>query len=98
MTPPDAWRRLKDMQHVLTEQPLIAHAVRCLPCVTSWSSSSNSCASRTGRSSTIPNRCRPTSSGSVHAVADSVPRVIHQARCIEAQNFPVGNWQSRGVG
>jgi hypothetical protein len=31
MTPPDAWRRLKDMQHVLTEQPLIAHAVRCLP-------------------------------------------------------------------
>jgi hypothetical protein len=31
MTPPDAWRRLRDMQHVLTEQPLIAHAVRCLP-------------------------------------------------------------------
>ena len=31
MTPPDAWRRLKDMQHVLAEQPLIAHAVHCLP-------------------------------------------------------------------
>jgi hypothetical protein len=31
MTPPDAWRRLRDLQHVLTEQPLIAHAVRCLP-------------------------------------------------------------------
>jgi hypothetical protein len=31
MTAPDAWRRLRDMQHVLTEQPLIAHAVRCLP-------------------------------------------------------------------
>ena len=32
MTPPDGWRRLKrDMQHVLTGQPLIAHAVLCLP-------------------------------------------------------------------
>ena len=30
MTPPDAWRRLRDMQSVLADQPLIAHAVRCL--------------------------------------------------------------------
>jgi hypothetical protein len=27
---PDAWRRLRDMQFVLAEQPAIAHAVRCL--------------------------------------------------------------------
>ena len=27
---PDAWRRLKDMQLVLAEQPAIAHAVRSL--------------------------------------------------------------------
>jgi hypothetical protein len=26
----DAWRRLRDMQFVLAEQPAIAHAVRCL--------------------------------------------------------------------
>jgi hypothetical protein len=31
VTPPDAWRRLRDMQDVLADQPLIAHAVRCLP-------------------------------------------------------------------
>jgi hypothetical protein len=31
VTPPDAWRRLRDMRHVLADQPLIAHAVRCLP-------------------------------------------------------------------
>jgi hypothetical protein len=31
MTPPEAWRRLRDMQSVLVEQPLIAYAVRCLP-------------------------------------------------------------------
>jgi hypothetical protein len=31
MTPPDGWRRLRDMRHVLAEQPLIAHAVDCLP-------------------------------------------------------------------
>jgi hypothetical protein len=31
VTPLDAWRRLKDMQCVLADQPLIAHAVRCLP-------------------------------------------------------------------
>jgi hypothetical protein len=30
VTPPDAWRRLRDMQSVLADQPLIAHAVRCL--------------------------------------------------------------------
>jgi hypothetical protein len=29
--PPDqAWRRLKDMQEVVAQQPAIAHAVRCL--------------------------------------------------------------------
>jgi len=27
---PDAWRRLRDMEFVLAEQPAIAHAVRCL--------------------------------------------------------------------
>jgi hypothetical protein len=27
---PDAWRRLRDMQFVVAEQPAIAHAVRCL--------------------------------------------------------------------
>jgi hypothetical protein len=31
MSPTDAWRRLRDMQYVLADQPLIAHAVRCLP-------------------------------------------------------------------
>ena len=31
VTPPDAWRRLRDMESVLADQPLIAHAVRCLP-------------------------------------------------------------------
>jgi hypothetical protein len=31
VTPPDAaWRRLRDMQSVLADQPLIAHAVHCL--------------------------------------------------------------------
>ncbi len=30
ITPPDAWRRLRDMQNVVAEQPAIAHAVRCL--------------------------------------------------------------------
>ena len=29
--PPDAWRRLRDMQNVLAEQRAIAHAVRRLP-------------------------------------------------------------------
>ena len=30
ITVPDAWRRIRDMQFVLAEQPAIAHAVRCL--------------------------------------------------------------------
>ena len=30
MTPPDAWRRLRDMPYVLADQALIAHAVRRL--------------------------------------------------------------------
>lgn len=31
ITVPDAWRRIRDMQTVVAEQPAIAHAVRCLP-------------------------------------------------------------------
>ena len=30
ITVPDAWRRIRDMQTVVAEQPAIAHAVRCL--------------------------------------------------------------------
>ena len=30
VTPLDAWRRIRDMQHVLADQPAVAHAVRCL--------------------------------------------------------------------
>jgi len=30
IAPPDAWRRLRDMQNVVAQQPAIAHAVRCL--------------------------------------------------------------------
>jgi hypothetical protein len=31
LPPQAAWGRLRDMQHVVTHQPLVAHAVRCLP-------------------------------------------------------------------
>ncbi len=30
-TPHEAWRRLRDMQHVVAQQSAIAHAIRCLP-------------------------------------------------------------------
>ena len=30
LTPPIAWRRLRDMEHVVATQPAISHAVRCL--------------------------------------------------------------------
>ena len=29
-TPPDAWRRLRDIRNVVAQQPTIAHAVRWL--------------------------------------------------------------------
>jgi hypothetical protein len=31
MSPRVGWQRLRDMQHVLAEQPTVAHAVHCLP-------------------------------------------------------------------
>ena len=30
ITVPEAWRRIRDMQCVVADQPAIAHAVRCL--------------------------------------------------------------------
>jgi hypothetical protein len=31
LPPHAAWARLKDMQQVVVEQPMVAHALRCLP-------------------------------------------------------------------
>jgi hypothetical protein len=98
VTPPDAWQRLRDMQRVLAEQPLIAQAVRCLPLCEflelqlellrqpDWGGA----------------RCPRTAAGQRHPLPSTpsltLCTVIHRAWCIEAQSFPVGNWQSRGMG
>ena len=31
VTPIDGWHRIRDIHHVLADQPAVAHAVRCLP-------------------------------------------------------------------
>ena len=70
LTPIDAWHRIRDIHHVLADQPAVAHAVRCLPLGDLLELQLELLRQPEWPEFEGPNRCLPTSFDSGREVAD----------------------------